>query len=129
MHRSFSLSGMLAAASLLLLFAAGCGQKQIPIDNPPIINKALYDTASRFYVDFEQYPADMRNLPSGIFDSGTGGLTVLEKLLCLDHFDNITGTGGRDSILDISSTWPTRPTCPTAITQPRATPPTSRNWS
>jgi len=102
MHRSFSLSGMLAAASLLLLFAAGCGQKQIPIDNPPIVNKALYDTASRFYVDFEQYPTDLRNLPIGIFDSGTGGLTVLEKLLYLDRFDNITGTDGRDSILDFA---------------------------
>ena len=101
MHRSISLSGILTAAFLLLI-AAGCSQKQIPIDNPMVINKALYDTASHFYVDFEKYPAEMRNLPIGIFDSGTGGLTVLEKLLSLDHFDNITGAEGRDSILDFA---------------------------
>ena len=47
MHRSISLSGILTAA-ILLLIAAGCSQKQIPIDNPAIINKALYDTASNF---------------------------------------------------------------------------------
>ncbi len=102
MHRSFSLSGMVTAAAVLLLIAAGCGQKQVPIDNPHIVNKALYDTASHFFVDFNNYPTDMRSLPIGIFDSGTGGLTVLEKLLSLDHFDNITGAEGRDSILDFA---------------------------
>ena len=101
MHRSISLSGILTAACLFLI-ATGCGQKQIPIDNPVVINKALYDTASHFYVDFENYPSEMRNLPIGIFDSGTGGLTVLEKLLSLDNFDNITGAQGRDSILDFA---------------------------
>ncbi|MBR6423226.1 MAG: aspartate/glutamate racemase family protein [Bacteroidales bacterium] len=102
MHRSFSLSGMLTAAAILLLLAAGCNQKQVSIDNPAVVNKALYDTSSNFYVEFDEYPTEMRNLPIGIFDSGTGGLTVLEKLLSLDHFDNITGAEGRDSILDFA---------------------------
>ena len=31
------------------------------------------------------------NRPIGVFDSGTGGLTVLEKLLASDAFDNCTG--------------------------------------
>ena len=101
MHGRYSLSGILTAV-VLVVFAAGCGQKQIPVDNPVVVNKALFDTSSNFYVEFDQYPAEMRNLPIGIFDSGTGGLTVLEKLLSLDHFDNITGAEGRDSILDFA---------------------------
>ncbi|MCX6200879.1 MAG: hypothetical protein NTW77_01405, partial [Bacteroidetes bacterium] len=31
------------------------------------------------------------SLPIGVFDSGTGGLTVLEALLTLDAFNNETG--------------------------------------
>ena len=31
-----------------------------------------------------------RSLPIGIFDSGTGGLAVLEEMLRLDQFDNTT---------------------------------------
>jgi glutamate racemase len=36
------------------------------------------------------------NLPIGVFDSGTGGLTVLEAMLTLDAFDNATGKPGSD---------------------------------
>jgi len=32
----------------------------------------------------------------GVFDSGTGGLTVLEALLTIDEFNNITGAPGKD---------------------------------
>lgn len=102
MNRRFSLSGFAVAAAVLLVLAAGCRKKEIPVDNPVVVNKALYDTASNFYVEFDQYPEQMRNLPIGVFDSGTGGLTVLEKLLSLDHFDNINGNTGRDSILDFA---------------------------
>ena len=102
MHCRFSITGALAAIAILLAAASGCHKQEIPVDNMVIVNKALYDTASNFYVEFDEYPEEMRGLPIGIFDSGTGGLTVLEKLLCLDHFDNITGSVGRDSILDFA---------------------------
>ena len=36
------------------------------------------------------------NLPIGVFDSGTGGLTVLEAMLNLDAFNNKTGKPGAD---------------------------------
>lgn len=39
--------------------------------------------------------------PIGVFDSGTGGLTVLEKLLSIDEFDNITGERLADSRPDL----------------------------
>ena len=39
-------------------------------------------------------------LPIGVFDSGTGGLTILEAILNLDEFNNITGAPGKDGKLD-----------------------------
>ena len=41
--------------------------------------------------------------PIGVFDSGTGGLTVLEKLLAADAFDNVTGEPIADGKPDFSS--------------------------
>lgn len=42
-------------------------------------------------------------LPIGVFDSGTGGLTVLEKLLAADAFDNCTGEQCPDGKPDFST--------------------------
>jgi glutamate racemase len=39
----------------------------------------------------------------GVFDSGTGGLTVLEAMLTLDAFNNETGKPGADGKLDFQS--------------------------
>lgn len=102
MSSRFSLPGFVAAAAVLFALASGCHKQEMPVDNPMVINKALYDTASNFYVEFDEYPEQMRYLPIGVFDSGTGGLTVLERLLSLDRFDNINGNPGRDSILDFA---------------------------
>ena len=41
--------------------------------------------------------------PIGVFDSGTGGLTVLEKLLTVDVFNNATGAHGPDGRPDLAS--------------------------
>lgn len=43
------------------------------------------------------------NAPIGVFDSGTGGLTVLEALLTLDAFNNKTGQPGADGKPDFQS--------------------------
>jgi glutamate racemase len=40
--------------------------------------------------------------PIGVFDSGTGGLTVMEAMLTLDSFDNKTGLPGRDGNPDFA---------------------------
>jgi glutamate racemase len=42
-------------------------------------------------------------LPIGVFDSGTGGLTVLEAMLSLDAYNNTTGLPGADGKPDFSS--------------------------
>lgn len=43
------------------------------------------------------------DLPIGVFDSGVGGLTVLETILRLDAFDNKTATPGADGIPDFQN--------------------------
>jgi glutamate racemase len=47
--------------------------------------------------------AQRNALPIGVFDSGTGGLTVLEAMLTLDAFRNSDGKSGSDGIPDFSS--------------------------
>jgi glutamate racemase len=44
-----------------------------------------------------------KTLPIGVFDSGTGGLTVLEAMLSLDAYNNATGLPGADGKPDFSS--------------------------
>lgn len=43
------------------------------------------------------------NAPIGVFDSGLGGLTVLERLLDADLVDNTTGKSGADGIPDLAN--------------------------
>lgn len=46
-----------------------------------------------------------KSLPIGVFDSGTGGLTILEAMLTLDAFNNTTGMPGADGKPDFSSEY------------------------
>jgi glutamate racemase len=54
----------------------------------PIVEAILHDQESRFYLDAKDYPTIGRELPVGVFDSGTGGLTVLDAIITFDQFDN-----------------------------------------
>ena len=48
----------------------------------------LSDTSSFYYVDVKNYPVKNKKLPIGIFDSGTGGLTVMDAIVNYDGFNN-----------------------------------------
>ena len=48
------------------------------------------------------YTGDTRHLPIGVFDSGIGGMTVLEAILALDEFNNHTHNPGPDGIPDFA---------------------------
>jgi glutamate racemase len=49
------------------------------------------------------YRGDLRDLPIGVFDSGVGGLTVLEALKAHDRHHNLTGAEGADGVPDFAS--------------------------
>ena len=68
-----------------------------------IISEAITDSNSTYYIDRGNYPDDRSALPIGVFDSGTGGLAVLNSLLELDEFNNETHKPGRDGIADFVS--------------------------
>jgi glutamate racemase len=48
------------------------------------------------------YAGDLHDLPIGVFDSGIGGLTVLEAIRHYDAHDNRTGAAGPDGIPDFA---------------------------
>jgi glutamate racemase len=59
-------------------------------------------TALCFILAAAAFGAAPREKPIGVFDSGTGGLTVLEAMIALDGFDNRTGLPGGDGVPDFS---------------------------
>lgn len=97
-------------AGLLFLFLISCKtapQKAVLETNSeierPIAQAILEDPESFYYVDFDQYPEMDPSLPIGVFDSGTGGLTVLDALVRFDQHQNGSGNEGSDSLPDFAS--------------------------
>lgn len=68
-----------------------------------IITEAITDNNNPYYIDTANYPDDRSALPIGVFDSGTGGLSVLNSILELDEFNNTTHEPGSDGIADFIS--------------------------
>ena len=98
------LSGILLVlgAGLLMAATVSCEEKKSNVEVTPIMDKALNQPSSIWYADFGKFPEkDKRSqLPIGVFDSGTGGLTVLEVILGSDYLDNIDGDMESDGIPD-----------------------------
>lgn len=65
----------------------------------PIEWAILKDTGSFYYINFEKYKASPE-LPIGVFDSGTGGLAILNTILTYDQHNNSTQVLGSDGITD-----------------------------
>jgi glutamate racemase len=99
-----------AAALLMAILAATCAkQESAQLSNAdremPIVEAILHDQESPFYLDAKDYPAVGGELPVGVFDSGTGGLTVLDAIINSDQFDNEnrTWTADGDGAPDLKS--------------------------
>src|SRR4051794_33728866 len=58
------------------------------------------DGAAPNSIAFEKLSGDRARLPIGVFDSGIGGLTVLEAILKIDAFNNQTLQPGPDGVPD-----------------------------
>lgn len=72
--------------------------------NNPFVKRVLNTPNDYFYFDFHKNSDISAKHPIGMFDSGTGGLTVLNAVVNLDQYDNSnheympTGDGIRDFI-------------------------------
>ncbi|MBQ0006943.1 MAG: hypothetical protein KBS57_06035 [Alistipes sp.] len=83
------------------LFSA-CRKQQPDYELIPISSKALFDTTSVWFGNFDTYPRDKSKLPIGIMISRVEEYIVLEKFLTADYFDNITGDESPDGIRDFA---------------------------
>ncbi len=101
MSKAMSKTLLKAVSSLRIAMALAavslCGHLQaqeIASDNlMQLIQRAKVESASEisaFQFNASAYASDTRNFPIGVFDSGIGGLTVLEAILGLDQFNNQT---------------------------------------
>jgi len=92
--------------SFLLILSACDAANQATEENEgritPIESAILEEPESFYYINFKDYPYDDNSLPIGVFDSGTGGLTILNTLLDFDQHDNISGEVGPDFQPDFS---------------------------
>lgn len=67
------------------------------------IEKAILNQKENFYyIDFKKYPVAVATLPIGVFDSGTGGLTILNTLIKADNYNNASKKSGGDHIADFA---------------------------
>ena len=86
-----------------LLFSSflfnGCNSEQDPTTKN-LDGIILSDTSSFYYVDVKNYFVKNKKLPIGIFDSGTGGLTVMDAIVNYDGFNNQSKSTNPDGILD-----------------------------
>ncbi len=94
MDRALKIAGFL----LLIVLIISCRG-----DNQDIEKTILYDRESYYYIDFNTYPTQDNTLPIGVFDSGTGGLTVLKSILDHDQYRNATHAHGSDGTRDFLS--------------------------
>lgn len=105
--RNRKIYGLLVTIALILsLLPVNCRKNTGPaLGKFRIISEIESNKDSPIYIDFANYPAERRSLPVGVFDSGTGGLTVLNSILTLDHHNNKTGQTGEDGIPDLKSEY------------------------
>ncbi len=93
-----------AIVIILLIFFPSC-RNQIKVSDQKfqIVSEIGNNTESPFYLSFVNYPKERDKLPIGIFDSGTGGLTVLNTIYLMDQYDNASKNIGKDGLLDFNS--------------------------
>ncbi len=65
-----------------------------------IVGTIINDKNSFYHINFDNYPTSDKRLPIGVFDSGTGGLTVLKAIVNYDQNQNNTHSQGSDGVLD-----------------------------
>ena len=96
----------LAVLSILLLVGCKKEQKKEVATNESsskdIVSTIIEEEDGFYHIDFENYPSSDNSLPIGVFDSGTGGLTVLKAIVNYDENQNGSHEKGGDGELDFN---------------------------
>ena len=97
---------ILAISTLLII---GCKQNskkedtaQVEVEKKDIVSTIIEDKDNFYHIDFKSYPNGNKNLPIGVFDSGTGGLTVLKAIVNYDENNNGNYQKGSDGEIDFN---------------------------
>ena len=85
----------------LFISCLSFGQKVVK--DRSITEDILLDSSSFYYLDTNAYPIGNKSLPIGVFDSGIGGLTVLDAIVNFDRFKNVDLQSGADGIIDFKN--------------------------
>jgi glutamate racemase len=93
-----------AATVVAAVTAALCGTVPAPAQDASLVAHvgSHRDGRAPWSVDFAALAGERAALPVGVFDSGIGGLTVLEAILALDQFHNDTLAPGADGRPDLA---------------------------
>lgn len=98
------ISGKIHHIIFCFIFILACNHPENKYDPEfIIINEAINDSCSPFFIPIKDYPKERKSLPIGIFDSGTGGLAVLNTFFLLDKYNNTSHKTESDGILDFDS--------------------------
>ncbi len=89
----------------ILLFFVSCKENTkkkevVASKETDIVSTIINDSDSFYHIDMANYPNLDKSLPIGVFDSGTGGLTVLKAIVNYDKNTNATHEKGSDGQLD-----------------------------
>lgn len=92
---------------IIVLLSFGCSEnsankRQDSSEFTAIEHAILSDKENFYFIDTEAYQIN-EDLPIGFFDSGTGGLTILNSVMESDKFDNQSHELSADGILDFAS--------------------------
>lgn len=95
------------AIKALLIIGLGCNFSNKIVAQNLIQKESIIDAISKdkdnfYYIDLPHYPSNDESLPIGVFDSGTGGLTVLNAIVNYDQNKNKNYKKGSDGIPDFN---------------------------
>ena len=93
----------------MVLLIVGCKQNpkkevtaETEVQKGDIVETIINDNKSFYHVNFANYPTGNKSLPIGVFDSGTGGLTVLKAIVNYDENNNSNYKSGSDGTIDFN---------------------------
>ncbi|RLD76206.1 MAG: Asp/Glu/hydantoin racemase, partial [Bacteroidetes bacterium] len=86
---------------LVSIFACDNQKKLVDLKENEAFVEAMTESKNSFYyINTNSYPSNRKKLPIGIFDSGIGGLTVMDAIINFDRFNNTDLSYGTDSFKD-----------------------------